>query len=106
MESSKSELILRDPQPRALALREGFKRLGIVLAVIVAFAVMLWRQQYAPVDPPQHPSLASLCRVDYAKAHSATDTAYVDGHKPAVSTLTAVASVSCGQLRRAGALKL
>src|SRR5262245_909217 len=105
MESSTSDFIQHDFQPRALALREGFKRLAIVLAVVVAFAIMLWRQRDL-VDPPQQRSLANLCRVDYARARSATDTAFVDGHKPAVSKLTAVASASCGQLRRAGALKL
>lgn len=105
MDSSKNARIPRAPQPRALALREGFKRLAIVLSVVVAFAIMLWRQG-DPVDPPQQRSLASLCRGDYAKARSAIDTAFVDGHKPPVSKLTAVMSPSCGQLRRAGALKL
>jgi len=88
-----------------MALREGFKRLAIVLAVIVAFAMMLWRQT-GPIEPLEQRSLATLCRVDYAKARSATDTAFVDGHKSAVNKLTAVTSASCGQLRRAGALKL
>jgi len=105
MESSRNELLQRDVQPREVALREGFKRLAIVLSVIVAFAIMLWREP-DPVEPLQQHSLASLCRVDYAKARSATDTAFVDGHKPVASTLRAVESVSCGQLRRAGALKL
>ena len=105
MASSETELIQRDFQPRGLALREGFKRLAIVLAVIVAFAIMLLRQ-HDPVGALQQRSRASLCRVDYAKARSAIDTAFVDGHKPVVSKLTAVAGVSCGQLRRAGALKL
>jgi len=105
MESSRNELLQRDVQSRGLALREGFKRLAIVLSVIVAFAVMLWREP-DPAEPLQQRSLASLCRVDYAKARSAIDTAFVDGHRPVASTLRAVASASCGQLRRAGALKL
>jgi len=94
-------------QQRAIRLRrfaivESIKRASIVAAVLLGLALVLWWQRGKPVDPIRERAIASLCQSGYESARSAADTTAVDQEQPVVGKLTALARISCGELRRSG----
>jgi hypothetical protein len=84
--------------------QEKARRIFIVLSVLAVLGLLAWWQGRSPIDPLDRRVIASFCVVDYKKARSAAETANVDTRAPIVGRRTAVASITCGELRRAGQL--
>jgi hypothetical protein len=84
--------------------QEKTRRILIVLSVLAVLGLLAWWQGRSPIDPLDRRVIASFCVVDYKKAHSAAETANVDTRAPIVGRRTAVAGITCGELRRAGQL--
>lgn len=83
---------------------ETRRRILIALSLLAVIGLLLWWQGTSPIDPFDRRTIASLCVVDYKKARSAAETANVDARAPIIGRRTAVADISCGELRRAGQL--
>jgi hypothetical protein len=78
-----------------------------MLALATALAVVglvLWWEHGRAFDPIRRRAIADLCNAQYKHAVSAADTARIDLEQPVIDRLSAVARVSCGDLRRSPAV--
>jgi len=88
---------------RRYAIGEWVRRGLLLVATLAIVGLVLWWKRGRAVDPLQRRAIASLCEAEYKHATSAADTARIDLHEPVVGRLSALARVSCGDLRRSGA---
>jgi hypothetical protein len=65
---------------------------------VIAAAMLLACRAQSPNDY----QAASLCRANYRKAHTATDTSIVDAQTPIISRGHASAAMDCGTMRKVG----
>lgn len=94
----------REHSLRRFAMREWGGRALAVVAVLAIVGLVLWWQRGRAVDPLRRRAIASLCGAEYGRARSAADTARIDQDQPVVDRLSALARISCGDLRRSGAV--
>jgi hypothetical protein len=79
---------------------------ALLATVFIAFgAWLIWRQRVPSAYPLDTMRTVSECRASYAHARSALDSASIDRQVPISSKASAVAKVTCGELRRSGALE-
>src|SRR5690242_14617953 len=101
---SEAEQLQRRARLRRFALAHGFKLTLIVIGLLGALGVLIRWRMFAPADAYNSALVADWCRLGYQKAMTASDTARVDVREPVVSTRTAAAPISCGEVRRSGVL--
>jgi len=89
---------------RRFALAYRAKLTLLVLGLLVAFGLLIRWGIFAPVDPLNSALVGEWCRLGYEKAKTAADTATADRREPVVNQQTAAMPISCGELRRSGAL--
>ena len=73
----------------------------IVVCVSGTFLYVKWWRR----GVPDHEYAAALCRQNYAKARTATDSQVVDAQRPITSRLQANRALMCRQMRRTGMLR-
>jgi len=84
--------------------RERITKLAIWLAIVAFLIIYAWTwRRRAPWENPG--SVAVLCAERYHQARTLADTQVVDVAKPFIDKADLVASISCGELRRAGRIK-
>ena len=95
----------RGHRPKALLDRfRDVTEIVVGIAVILTVAYSAWRYWVQRGLAPGDDVSIAWCRADYARARTASDTAVVDLRTPVVRREQAPASLSCGELRRAGML--
>ena len=77
------------------------RALGIAVIIAALMALTFWRARWPGV---LNPGVAE-CRVAYARARTAVESASVDAAHPASGPQKQAPSVSCGTLRVTGALR-
>lgn len=92
----------RPRETRAQSLRSGFGVLVLVVLVIASLGVMLWHFGRGEAFDA---TAIGLCRQDYQRAKTATDSAMVAERVPIISRGQATAAVNCGTLRASGRLR-
>jgi hypothetical protein len=99
----------KDTRPRAeryasLDRSERARKAAWILAVTLVVAVILWGMRGKMFGTTSVAAIAAMCDANYAKARTASDTAVIDAQRPVPDPESAVARVSCGELRRAGSV--
>src|SRR3954468_8820733 len=98
--SSEEERQERHSRLASFDRQEKTRRILIVLSVLAVLGLLAWWQGRSPIDPLDRRVISSFCVVEYKKAHSDAETSYVDARAPIVGRRTAVAGITCGELRR------
>jgi len=89
-------------ETRLESIRSALGVLFLVVLVIASLGVMLWHFGRGEAFDT---TAIELCRQDYQRARTATDSAMVGERVPILSRGQATAAVSCGTLRAAGRLR-
>jgi hypothetical protein len=89
----------RRPAPRRGSTALGF---GLALVAVAILAVYFLRASRGtlPIDDVA----AQMCRADYSRARTHTDTAIIDARRPITSRTQAPIALTCGALRISGRL--
>ena len=86
-----------DSLPRRVFGLLGWSLLGL-LVLAGAFIGALRNFRRAPFDL----TAEALCRAEYQRSRSRTDSLMVDAHRPITNRRMATAAASCGEMRAAG----
>ena len=89
---------------RQYAIGDWTVRALILAAALAVVGLLLWWERGRAFDPIRRRAIADLCGAEYKRARSAADTARIDLQQPVIDRLSALARISCGDLRRSSAL--
>lgn len=101
---SDAEKRARSRRLRRFAVHDWIVRVGSVVALLAVVGAVVWWARGRAVDPLRRRAIASACQAAYQRATSAADSARVDQQEPVIDRLSALARISCGELRRNGAV--